>query len=181
VANTVASNVDRVSIEFIRSFVERWVAAWNAHDADGLLSLCTEDIVWEDPAAPTPSHGHDEVRDFLATVWTIFPDLTFTLPEPPLVAVEGPRAAQVWRLNGTFLGPDPTGFAPTGKHVDQPGIDLYEFRDGLLCRYNALYDVSESLRQMGLAPARGSRAERSMAFLQRTAMRMRRSQATAVE
>ena len=119
------------------------------------------------------------MRDFLRTIWTIFPDLSFTLPEPALVAVEGPRAAQVWRLSGTFLGPDPTGFAPTGKHVDQLGIDHYEFRDGLLCHYQALYDVSESLRQMGLAPARGSRPERVMAFMQRTAMKLRRKPATA--
>jgi steroid delta-isomerase-like uncharacterized protein len=160
--------------EFVRSFTERWVNAWNAHNPDALLALCTEDIVWEDPAAPEPSRGHDEVRTFLQTIWTIFPDLSFTLPEPALVALEGPRAAQVWRLTGTFLGPDPTGFAPTGKHVDQLGIDHYEFRDGLLAHYQALYDVSESLRQMGLAPARGSRPERAMAFMQRTSMKLRR-------
>lgn len=158
----------------MRSFTERWVAAWNAHDADGLLALCTDDIVWEDPAAPEVSRGHAEVREFLQTIWTIFPDLSFAIPEPPLVAVDGPRAAQVWRLSGTFLGQDPTGFTPTGKHVDQLGIDHYEFRDGLLCDYRALYDVSESLRQMGLAPARGSRPEKAMAFMQRTVMKLRR-------
>jgi steroid delta-isomerase-like uncharacterized protein len=168
-----------VDAQFVRDFVQRWVAAWNAHDAEALLAFCTDDILWEDPAAPESSRGHDEVREFLGRIWTIFPDLSFTLPEPALVAVDGPRAAQVWRLSGTFLGPDPTGFAPTGKHVDQLGIDLYEFRDGLLCSYRALYDVSESLRQMGLAPARGSRPERVMAFLQRTAMKLRRRKPVA--
>jgi steroid delta-isomerase-like uncharacterized protein len=170
---------ETVDAAFIRSFTERWVAAWNAHDADALLSFCTDDILWEDPAAPEPSRGHAEVREFLQTIWTIFPDLAFTLAEPALVAVEGPRAAQVWRLSGTFLGPDPTGFAPTGKHVDQLGMDHYEFRDGVLCHYQALYDVSESLRQMGLAPARGSRPERAMAFMQRTAMKLRRRKPSA--
>ena len=33
---------------------ERWVAAWNAHDADALVSFCTDDILWEDPASPEP-------------------------------------------------------------------------------------------------------------------------------
>jgi steroid delta-isomerase-like uncharacterized protein len=160
--------------EFVRAFVQRWVDAWNAHDADALVAMCTEDVSWEDPASPEVAHGHAQVREFLRNVWTIFPDLSFTLPEPPLIAVEGPRAAQVWRLSGTFLGPDPTGFAPTGKHVDQEGIDLYEFRDGLVARYRARYDVSESLRQMGLSPPRGGRAEHAMAFVQRNAMRLRR-------
>jgi steroid delta-isomerase-like uncharacterized protein len=166
-----------VDAAFVRSFTQRWVDGWNAHDADSLLALCTDDVSWEDPAAPEIAHGHAEVREFLQTIWTIFPDLSFTFPEPPLLAVEGSRAAQVWQLSGTFLGPDPTGFAPTGRHVDQEGIDLYEFRDGLVSRYRARYDVSESLRQMGLSPPRGGRAERAMAFLQRNAMRLRRSPA----
>lgn len=174
--STATAAVASVDAQFVRTFTERWVAAWNAHDADALLSLCTDDILWEDPSA-APARGHDEVRAFLASTWTIFPDLSFTLTEPPLVAVEGPRAAQVWRLDGTFLGPDPAGFAPTGKHVDQLGVDHYEFRDGLLCRYSAFYDVTESARQMGLAPARGSGAERTMALLQRTAMKLRRRRA----
>jgi hypothetical protein len=54
------------------------------------------------------------------------------------------------------------------------GIDLYEFRDGLVSHYRGRYDLAEVARQLGLAPARGSRAERTMARLQRTAMRLRR-------
>jgi hypothetical protein len=107
-------------------------------------------------------------------MWTMFPDLSFTLPGPPLLAVDGSRAVQMWRLNGTFLGPDPAGFAPTGKRVDVVGLDHYEFRDGLLCRYAAFYDVTGSGRQMGLVPERGSRGERMMAFVQRNGMRLRR-------
>jgi steroid delta-isomerase-like uncharacterized protein len=176
VATRASAEIDA---DVIRAFTRRWVEAWNAHDADALLGMCTEDVEWRDPASPQVAHGHAEVREFLRTIWTIFPDLSFALPESPLVAVEGLRAAQVWRMSGTFLGPDPTGFAPTGKHVDQEGIDLYEFRDGLLARYRAQYDVSESLRQMGLSPPRGGRAEHVMAFLQRSAMRLRRSPAGA--
>jgi hypothetical protein len=138
-----------------------------------LLALCTEDIVWEDPSAEA-AHGHDEVREFLESLWTIFPDLTFSLVNPPLLATGGPRAVQMWRLSATFLGPHSAGFAPTGEHVDQVGLDHYEFRDGLVSHYSAFYDVTESGRQMGLVPERGSRAERAMAFMQRNGMRLRR-------
>lgn len=118
------------------------------------------------------------MRTFLTSIWTTFPDLSFTLPAPPLLAVDGSRAAQMWNLSGTFLGPEPSGFAATGKHVDQVGLDHFEFRDGLLCRYSAFYDVTSSGRQMGLVPERGSRAERVMAFMQRNSMRLRRKSAT---
>ena len=40
------------------------------------------------------------------------------------------------------------------------------------------YDLAEVARQLGLAPARGSRPERVMAFMQRTAMKLRRRRPT---
>jgi steroid delta-isomerase-like uncharacterized protein len=162
---------------FVRSFVGRWVDAWNAHDADALLELCAADVVWDDPAANGVVHGREGARRYLHDTWTTFPDLSFELLDAPLIATDGGRAAQVWRLRGTMLGPDPAGFAPTGKRVEQVGIDLYEFRDGLLARYRALYDLLESGRQMGLVPAAGSRPARIGAFMQRTSMRLKRRQA----
>jgi steroid delta-isomerase-like uncharacterized protein len=174
-AETLASDRERVDEDFVRSFVQTWVDAWNRHDAEAIIGLCAPDVVWDDPSLPEAVRGREAVREFLGDVWTTFPDLMFTLPEPPLVAVDGPRAAQVWQMSGTMLGPDAwAGFAPTGKRIEQPGVDLYEFRDGLVSHYRGRYDLSESARQMGLAPARGSRAERTMARLQRTAMRLRR-------
>lgn len=164
---------------FLLGFVTRWVEAWNAHDADALLELCTSDVVWEDPAADGVVQGRDGARQYLRDVWTTFPDLSFELLGVPLIAVDGGRAAQLWRLRGTMLGPDPAGFAPTGRSLDQVGIDVYEFRDDLLAHYRALYDLLESGRQMGLTPARGSRAERVAAFAQRTAMRLRRQSVSA--
>jgi predicted ester cyclase len=105
----------------------------------------------------------------------MFPDLAFTLPEPAMVALDGPRAAQVWLMTGTMLGSDPwAGFAPTGKRIEIEGIDIYEFHDGLVSRYRGRYDLAEVARQLGIAPARGSRPERAMAFMQRTSMKLRR-------
>lgn len=160
---------------FVRGFVTRWVEAWNAHDADGLLALCTPEAVWTDPSLPEPAVGPENVRAFLAETWAIFPDLTFRLIASPLIATGGPEAAQLWRMSGTFLGPSPPGFAPTGKRVEQDGIDLYTFRDDLVTDYRTLYDVAETARQMGLAPPRGSRVEHTMAFVQRAAMKLRRT------
>jgi len=173
--DTAASPVDRLDLGFVGSFVQRWADGWNQHDADALVELCAEDVIWEDPALPEPERGRAAVRDYLLGVWSMLPDLMFELPEPPLIAGEGPRAAQVWRMTGTMLGSDPwAGFAPTGKRVELEGIDLYEFREGLLAHYRGRYDMAETARQLGLAPARGSRAERTMARLQRAAMRLRR-------
>jgi steroid delta-isomerase-like uncharacterized protein len=174
-AETVASDIDRVDAEFVRSFATRWLGGWNEHDADALVALCAEDVLWDDPALPGPVRGRPAVHEFLTGTWSMFPDLTFTLSEPPMLAIEGPRASQAWRMSGTMLGPDPwAGFAATGKRMELDGVDLYEFRRGLVVHYRGRYDLAECGRQLGLAPARGSRPERAMALLQRTAMRLRR-------
>jgi steroid delta-isomerase-like uncharacterized protein len=174
-ADTVAPDLDRVDAEFVRLFAPRWLAGWNEHDVDALVSLCSEDVVWDDPALPAPVQGREAVREYLTGTWSMFPDLAFALSEPPLLALEGPRAAQAWRMSGTMLGPDPwSGFAATGKRMELDGVDLYEFRNGLVARYHGRYDLSECARQLGLAPARGSRPERTLAFVQRSAMRLRR-------
>lgn len=174
-AETTVPRVEQVDAEFLRSFADKWLAGWNKHDVEGLVSLCTEDVLWDDPALAAPERGHDAVRAYLRGTWAMFPDLAFTLPEPSMIALEGPRAAQVWLMTGTMLGSDPwAGFAPTGKRIEIEGIDIYEFRDGLVSRYRGRYDLAEVARQLGLAPARGSRPEHVMAFLQRTSMRLRR-------
>jgi steroid delta-isomerase-like uncharacterized protein len=159
--------------EFVRWFAQQWVDAWNAHDGARLLELCTEDTVWEDPAVPEPI-GRAEVPRFLEETWSMFPDLRFETPEPALAAVHGDSGALVWRLLGTMLGDSPQGFAPTGKQVDVPGIDLYDFRDGKLKRYRTLYDVTTLGRQMGLVPPAGHPSEKVLVKVQRLRMKLKR-------
>lgn len=164
--------------QFVHSFIERWGEAWNSHDPEGVVALCTEDVVLSDPALAEPVHGREAVRKYLEEVWRAFPDLAIATPEAPFVDVGRQRAALPWRITGTMLGPDPSGFAPTGGRADVPGIDLYDFRDGLLARIRTTYDLMDWGRQMGLVPARGSRAERMAIRLQRLgAGRQRRKNA----
>jgi hypothetical protein len=48
------------------------------------------------------------------------------------------------------------------------------FRDGLVARYRADYDLNGARRQLGLVPQPGSRGERAMVLLQRAGARVRR-------
>jgi steroid delta-isomerase-like uncharacterized protein len=167
------------SAELVHSFVERWQQAWNSHDPERVVALCTEDIILSDPALPEPARGRAAVQHYLEDVWRAFPDLTIATPDPPFVDVERQRAALPWRIAGTMLGrAEPSGFAPTGARVEVQGVDLYEFRDGLLARVQTHYDLMDWGRQLGLVPAHGSRAERLAVRLQRLgAGRQRRKNA----
>ena len=164
---------------FVRDFADRWIAAWNSRDPDQILALCSDDISYADPAFEEEAHGKEAARRLVEETIAAFPDLRFDRVSGPYVEVEGERAALVWRMDAHMLG-ETGGFAPTGGHVVALGVDLFEFRDGNLVGYRALYDAAEFGRQMGLIPPRGSRPERVMIRLQRlSARRARRKNAKA--
>ena len=159
---------------FLDDFAHLWIEEWNRHDGDALAVLCTADVEFTDPAIGTV-HGRAAVAEWVRTCDRAFPDYRFEEPEPGYLAREGAKAIVPWRMLGTNTGPiDPPGFAPTGRAIVLQGVDHWWFRDGLVARYRADYDSMGMMRQLGLVPERGSRAERSMAAMQRLGARVRR-------
>lgn len=157
---------------WLAGFVDEYLAAWNAHDADRLVACMTPDVVYDDVAWPTQMRGHDDVRAFVASAWRATPDLAFEIVEGPYVHPDRPKAAFHWRGTGTMTGPlDPPGLAPTGRSFVIEGADFHEYRDGRLARLRIDADILEMSRQLGLFPARGSRAERAIAAIQRLTRR----------
>lgn len=97
--------------------VERFNAAWNAHDLDAALALTSPDCVFES-TSPAPDGERAVGRAAVAAAWEpIFADVSsrFTTEE---VFVAGDRAVQRWRYDWT------------GGHVR--GVDVITVRDGLV-------------------------------------------------
>jgi len=159
----------------LRGFAERYVAAWNGCDTGAMAQLVTEDIVWADPALPEPARGVSAVQEFMRSSFRAFPDLRFGEPDPPALAVAGTEVLWAWYMEGTNSGAiDPPGFAPTGRSMRVEGVDQWTMRDGRIARYRAFYDMNDIARQLGIAPAPGSRTERGMVALQRLQARLSR-------
>jgi steroid delta-isomerase-like uncharacterized protein len=163
------------AISQLHGFTERYTAAWNGCDTDAMAELITEDIVWADPALPEPARGVPAVQEFMRTSFRAFPDLCFGEPDPPALAVNGDVVLWAWYMEGTHRGAiDPPGFAATGQSMHVDGVDQWTMRDGRIARYRAFYDMNDVARQLGIAPAPGSRAERGMVALQRLQARFAR-------
>ena len=160
--------------QFAREFAERYVDAWNSHDAERIEPLVTPDVVWLDPALPEPARGVEEVKDFMRRSWVAFPDLQLHL------GADVARAAREsmtwsWRMEGTHTGViEPPGFASTGKRIDIDGIDVWDFAEGRIEHYRAYYDMATLARQIGAMPPPGSAGERVGVLLQRTQARFAR-------
>ena len=163
---------------FAQEFASHWQAAWNARIPERVTAMCTEDVRWEDPLTEQPQRGKVAVADYLRSVWRAFPDLTFTWPEGPYASFSGVKLALHWSVIGTMKGPmDPPGFAATGRRIALDGVDPIEVRDGLCSAYTGFFDVQAVARQIGAAPAQGSRAERVAVGFQRLAAEIARRRA----
>jgi steroid delta-isomerase-like uncharacterized protein len=158
-----------------RQVTEAWMEGWNNKDADSLVGLIAGDLVYEDPSWPDVMRTADDVRAFTSACWRAMPDMSFTEPYGLFPSEDGTRAVAPWHMTATFSGPmDPPGFAPTGDRIEVDGFDLFEFRDGKISRLSTVFDMMALARDVGLLPARGSRAEQAGVKLQRLMSKRRR-------
>jgi hypothetical protein len=80
-----------------------------------------------------------------------------------------------WLGTGTHTRPlDPPGLPATGSHIQGHVWEMFEFRDGQISRIVQAFDTAGFMRQLGVLPAQGSRAERWMVVLQRLRMKLSR-------
>lgn len=85
--------IPEVTTEVLQAFAD----AWNRHDVDALMSLMTEDCVFESSAGAdvcgTRYVGRKAVRAGFAQVWAVFPDAHWGNARH---FVHGDRAVSEW-------------------------------------------------------------------------------------
>jgi steroid delta-isomerase-like uncharacterized protein len=109
--------------------LERFADAWNRHDLDALMSMMTDDCVFEASAGPEVngqrSEGSAAVRAAFAAVFEAFPDARWANPRH---FISGNRAVSEWTFTGT---------QKDGTCVDVNGCDLFTLRDGKIAIKNS--------------------------------------------
>lgn len=156
---------------FARQFIGRLHAAVNAHDVDGLVELCSDDVIWQDPAAPHTLRGREDVRWFHQRVmFAALPDVQIELIDGPFIAPDGFGVAVRLRIEGTMSGAlIPPGFAPTGGRLTFETAEFSRLRGGLLSEHVVVLDMLDLARQIGAMPAADSVAGRVGVWLQHAA------------
>jgi hypothetical protein len=144
---------DPVTEEFLRDFCHRWAAAWNSLDTGTVMRLMHPDIVWEDLVFwPRVIHGREELREYVDTIYRVMPDVRFEEVQTFTAPADG-RA--LFLFQQTCSAPASFG---TGKTATTYGCDiLLAFKDGLLSRYLAQYDLVQIMSQFDVLPPRADR------------------------
>lgn len=104
-----------------RATIERFHAAFNQHDVDGMMALMTDDCVFEN-TFPAPDgtryEGQAEVRAFWEEFFRASPRAVI---EPEELFVAGERAVMRWRYRWN---------AVDGGIGYVRGVDVFRVRDG---------------------------------------------------
>jgi steroid delta-isomerase-like uncharacterized protein len=122
-ASTPTSDADSMAL------LERFADAWNRHDLDALMSMMTDDCVFEASAGPdADGQRHDgapAVRAAFAAVFETFPDAHWANPRHFLA---GRRGVSEWTFTGTHKD---------GRYVEVTGCDLFTLREGRIAVKNS--------------------------------------------
>ena len=134
----------------LEELIDRYNAAWNAHDVDAILELHTDDSVFENHTTGDVNVGKEAIGTAIRGIFTVFPDLEF---ETRRRYVRDDLVVQEWTARGTHLGKmsrSGIDVEPTGKRVDYRGMDVIPIEDGLVARKDVYSDGVTLLRQLGL-------------------------------
>ena len=144
---------DEVTHEFLDVIMEKFFAGWAMRSGEEVAKLCTEDVVWLDPAAPGVQNKPDDVARVVNSILRGFPDAHFAPAGVPAISRDGQTAFVPYSMTGTNNGPLETlGIAATGKAVAVQAVDTLRFRGGLIAEYRVYVDMLNVMRQLGLAP-----------------------------
>jgi steroid delta-isomerase-like uncharacterized protein len=147
-------------LELIDDLTSDWLRAWTG-DA-GFEACCAPDIQYEDPLAPDPLRGLDDLEAHARRIREALPDLRIERSGETLG--HGVFACIPWRAAGTHK----TGTAAlpaTNRFVTLHGLHYLELADGQVRRARGFYDLYDAATQLGMLPARGGLGESVLLLL----------------
>jgi steroid delta-isomerase-like uncharacterized protein len=133
----------------LRETIDRYNAAWNAHDLDAIVAMHAPDMVFDNHTAGERAVG-EEVRAHIGSIFETWPDIAFTTRR---LYVRDDLVVQEWTATATHARRMTRGelvAEPTGRTVTWDGLDVIPFEDDLVKRKDVYSDSVSILSQLGL-------------------------------
>ena len=113
----------------LEALLEAFADAWNRHDVEALMSMMTEDGIFEASAGGNVDgerhEGQRSVRAAFEAVFSQYPDARWAEARH---FVKGNRGVSEWTFTGTLHD---------GRRVEVAGCDLFVFRNGKIAVKNS--------------------------------------------
>jgi steroid delta-isomerase-like uncharacterized protein len=124
---------------------DRWIVAWNSHEAEKVITIFTSDVLYEDVTFGAANHGSVELRKFPGSIVEAVPDAKFAL-------VNSSADRRHGSIEWIFSGADHELYK-TGKRFSVRGVSVIDLRGGRISRDLNYYDTASIMRQAGLLPS----------------------------
>ena len=126
--------------------VMRWVAAYNAHDADAAAALYDVNVINVQMPYGKPIQGRDGMYATYVSLFRAFPDIHVEVRN---LVENGPWAAVEWEFTGTMSG-DFAGHPPTHSRFTMRGCEVFQVMDGRIHSQRGYWDKGTMFRQLNI-------------------------------
>lgn len=124
--------------------IEAYFANFNAHDAEGMLSLLSDDVV-HDINEGHREVGKDKFRAFKAHMDECYREQISDL----VVMTNGDRGAAEFTCSGTYMKTDSGLPEANGQTYAIPAAAFFEVSDGKISRVTSYYSLSGWMSAVG--------------------------------
>lgn len=132
--------------EATRTLLERYYAAFNAQDIDGMLDLLADDVVYDVNQGQREAGKEAFVR-FLKDASASCREHIFDVEI--MTNVDGSRAAAEFMVLGIYVNADPDSPPALDQTYRLPGGAFFEVRDDRIVRVSAYYSPHTYLAWLG--------------------------------
>lgn len=129
----------------VQAFVGRYIEYQQAHDAESLAKLHTQDTTVESPFVGTHK-GRDAIENGFRRWFASFPDLEFA---PEGIVTAGSEVSLAFHASGTHQG-EFLGLPGTGKRVEFRAVFLLTLADDHIVHERRVYDFTGLLIKLGI-------------------------------
>ncbi|MCE6969188.1 ketosteroid isomerase-related protein [Cereibacter sphaeroides] len=128
-----------------RDVIERYYAAFNAGDAQGMLACVTDDIEHRVNEGEV-RHGREKFAEFCSHMGVSYRE---QLRDMVIFTNEdGTRGAAEFVVHGEYLKTDPGLPEAKGQRYVLPAGAFFDLRDGRISRVTTFYNLADWIRQV---------------------------------
>jgi steroid delta-isomerase-like uncharacterized protein len=142
----------RMTSDDIRSFVDRFVRAWEKQDVAALGACYAPDCTVVSPIFHT-LRGRAQVERSYNELFRAFANPSIRVDDTVISTEPPPRAVIVWTIQSIHVG-EIFGMPGTGKRIERTVAYIITFRDGMIVNERRVYDFTNMLMQMGVLKAK---------------------------